>query len=224
MVQHSSEPKRGQQLSAPTQSDGAMACTGRSGKAKPSRRYRQIRGYTCHQPRTIREFQDSRLSETAMLSAGSCPRSAAPGWNPAASHPRKGKTLKSPPIGRFSEFSRRAEKSRPSSHGDTSDCASQATSSIIGGAVSTRAGFPNAVPLRSWITWQARSSSGRCADEGNARLRASTSARAGLRPSIQAAKTRSAISTNFSGLIDRFLASLRYVRRECSFLYMGHAS
>jgi hypothetical protein len=45
-----------------------------------------------------------------------------------------------------------------------------------------------------------------------------------LRPSIQAAKTRSAISTNFSGLIDRFLASLRYVRRECSFLYMGHAS
>jgi len=109
MVQHSSERKRGQQLSAPTQSDGAMACTGRSGKAKPSRRYRQIRGYTCHQPRTIREFQDSRLSETAMLSAGSCPRSAAPGWNPDASHPRKGKTLKSPPIGRFSEFSRRAD-------------------------------------------------------------------------------------------------------------------
>ena len=35
MVQHIGERKRGQQLSEPTQSDGAMACTGRSGKARP---------------------------------------------------------------------------------------------------------------------------------------------------------------------------------------------
>ena len=42
-------------------------------------------------PRTIREFQYSRVSENALLSAGSCVRSAAQGWNPAASHPRKAK-------------------------------------------------------------------------------------------------------------------------------------
>src|ERR1019366_9609441 len=110
MVQHIRERKRGQQLGAPTQSDGEMACTERSGKAKPSLRYHQRRGYICHQPRTIREFQDARLSETALLSAGSCLRSAAQGWNPDAGHPRKVKKLKSPPIGRFSEFSFRAQK------------------------------------------------------------------------------------------------------------------
>ena len=49
-------------------------------------------------------------------------------------------------------------------------CAGQATSSTTDGAVSTCAGFLNALPLRSWITWQARSSSGRCADEGNTSL------------------------------------------------------
>jgi hypothetical protein len=49
--------KRGQQLSAPTQSDCAMAYTGRSGKAKPPRRYCKITGYGCHQPGTIREFR-----------------------------------------------------------------------------------------------------------------------------------------------------------------------
>jgi hypothetical protein len=101
IVQHISERKHGLQLSAPTQSDGAMACTRRSEKAKPLRRYRQIRGYRCHQPRQIREFQYSRLSETTLLSAGRCLRSGAQGWNPGASHPRKGKTLKSTPIGRF---------------------------------------------------------------------------------------------------------------------------
>src|SRR5450759_4682447 len=77
----------------------------------------------------------------------------------------------------------------------------QATSSITGGAVSTCAGFPNALPLRSWITWQARSSSGKCADEGNACLRASTSAEAGLPPSVQAARTRKAVSTSSLGLM-----------------------
>jgi hypothetical protein len=32
---------------------------------------------------------------------------------PSAGNPRKGKTLKYPPIARFSEFSRRAEKINP---------------------------------------------------------------------------------------------------------------
>src|ERR1039457_1861716 len=96
----------------------------------------------------------------------------------------------------------------------------QATSSITGGAVSTCAGFPNALPLRSWMTWQARSSSGRCADEGNARLRASTSAGAGLRPSVQAAKTRKAVSTNSLGLM--VVSDLHLIfRPECMFLHMG---
>ena len=90
--------------------------------------------------------------------------------------------------------------------GDPSGCASQATSSITDGVVSTAAGFPNALPLRSWITWQARSSAGRCADEGNASLRASTSAGAGLRPAVQADRTRKAVSTSSLGFIDRLPA------------------
>src|ERR1035437_216433 len=84
----------------------------------------------------------------------------------------------------------------------------QATSSITGGAVLTCAGFPNALPLRSWITWQARSSSGKCADEGNASLRVFRSAGGGLRPSVQAVRMRKAVSTNSLGLIDRLLALL----------------
>jgi hypothetical protein len=91
-------------------------------------------------------------------------------------------------------------------HGDPSGCASQATSSITDGVVSTCAGFPNALPLRSWMTWQARSSSGRCADEGNASLRVFRSAEAGLRPSAQAVRTRKAVSTSSLGSIDRLLA------------------
>ena len=38
----------------------------------------------------MREFQYSRLSETALLSAGSCLRSAAHGWNPEASPYQEG--------------------------------------------------------------------------------------------------------------------------------------
>ena len=75
---------------------------GRSGKAKPPRTYGQIRGYTRQQPRTIPEFQYSSRSETALFSAGSCLRSAVQGRNPKATNSRKGKTLKSPPIGGFS--------------------------------------------------------------------------------------------------------------------------
>jgi hypothetical protein len=111
MGQHIWERKRGQQLSAPTQSDGAMARTGRSGKAKPPRRYRQIRGYRL--PSALVQSANCSIqgSQRMRCSAGSCLRSAVQGWNPKASNPRKGKALKSPPIGGFSEFSRRAEKS-----------------------------------------------------------------------------------------------------------------
>jgi len=94
-----------------------------------------------------------------------------------------------------------AERSTSSSHGDPSGCASQATWSITGGAVTTWFGSRNALPLRSWITWQARSSSGKCADEGNASLRVFKSAGAGLRPSVQAARTRKAVSTSSLGLM-----------------------
>src|ERR1019366_5115714 len=100
----------------------------------------------------------------------------------------------------------------------------QATSSITGGAVSTCAVFPNALPLRSWITWQARSSSSKCADEGNARLRASTSAEAGLRPSVQAARTRKAVSISSLGFIDPVSWLFQYFSPECMFLYMGRQS
>ena len=50
VVRHISERKRGPQLSAPAQSDSGMVCTGRSARAKPPRKYDQIRGYVCHQP------------------------------------------------------------------------------------------------------------------------------------------------------------------------------
>jgi hypothetical protein len=109
------------------------------------------------------------------------------------------------------------ERSRPSSHGDPSGCASQATSSITDGVVSTCAGLPNALPLRSWMTWQANSSSGRCADEGNASLRVFRSAEAGLRPLVQAARTRKAVSTSSLGFIDCLLAfSIFYTGTYCS--------
>ena len=94
--QHISERKRGQRFSALTQSDGAVASTRPSGKAKSPRRCRQIRGYRCNRPRTIREFRYSRLSETALLSAGSYLRSAAHGWNPEASHPQEGQNAQVP--------------------------------------------------------------------------------------------------------------------------------
>ena len=107
MVQHVSERKRGQQLSAPNQSDGAMACTGCSGKAKPPRRYRKIRGYSHQPPYNPRIPAFKALRDCAAQQEAASDRPLK-GWNPDASHPRKGKTLKSPPIGRFSEFSRRA--------------------------------------------------------------------------------------------------------------------
>src|ERR1039457_4243374 len=65
--------------------------------------------------------------------------------------------------------------------------------------------FPECSPAQIVDDLKARSSSGKCADEGNACLRASTSAEAGLRPSVQAARTRKAVSTNSLGLIDRLL-------------------
>ena len=89
-----------------------------------------------------------------------------------------------------------------SSQGELSNRANQATSSMTGDAVSTCAGFPKAFPRRSWITWQARSSSGRWSDEGNACLRVVRSAEAGLRPSVQAARTRKAVSTSSLGFIE----------------------
>ena len=81
---------------------------GRSGEAKEPRRYCSVRGYIYRKPRTLREFQYSSLPEPALFSAGNCLRSAVQGRNSEASHHGKGKTLKSPPIGGFSEFSRRA--------------------------------------------------------------------------------------------------------------------
>ena len=59
-------------------------------------------GYASKQLRTIAEFQYRGLSETALFSPDSCLRSAVQGRNPNATNPRKGKTLKSPPIGGFS--------------------------------------------------------------------------------------------------------------------------
>jgi hypothetical protein len=43
-----------------------------------------------------------------MLSVGKLPQIGVPDCNPETNNPRKGKTLKSPPIGRFFKFSRRA--------------------------------------------------------------------------------------------------------------------
>ena len=71
--------KRGQQLSAPTQSDCAMAYTGRSGKAKPPRRYCKITGYGCHQLGTIREFRiqgSQRLRCSQQVAASDRPLTA----------------------------------------------------------------------------------------------------------------------------------------------------
>ena len=88
MVQHITERKRGQQLSAPTQSDGwdGLHGTFREGQITPkipSNKGLQL----AISPRTIREVQYSRLSETALLSADSCLRSAVQGRNPKASVP-----------------------------------------------------------------------------------------------------------------------------------------
>ena len=67
---------------------GAMACTGRSGKAKSPPKILSNQGLQpAISPRTIREVQYSRLSETALLSADSCLRSAVQGRNPKASVP-----------------------------------------------------------------------------------------------------------------------------------------
>ena len=51
-------------------------------------------------------------------------------------------------------------------------------------------------PLKSWMTWQARSSSGRRAFEGNAFRRISTSTCAGFSLPVQATRIRSAVSTS----------------------------
>jgi hypothetical protein len=56
---------------------------------------------------------------------------------------------------------------------------------------------------------------------GERLLRASTSAEAGLPPSVQAARTRKAVSTNSLGLIDPVSWLFQYFRPECMFLYMG---
>ena len=102
---HGPTHQRTQARAAAQRANSIGWCDGLHGalrKAKPPRRYRQIRSYSLASVRTIREFQYSRLSETALLSAGSCLRSAVQGRNPRASNPRKGKSLKSPPIGGFS--------------------------------------------------------------------------------------------------------------------------
>ena len=101
---------------------------------------------------------------------------------------------------------------------------SQATSSITGGAVSACAGFRNAIALRSWMTWQASSSSARFADKGNASVRIARSAEAGVRPWLQATSTRNAVSTNSLELIRQLPGLFHHVRPECVFLYMARQS
>ena len=107
------ECKRGQHFSTPTQSDGAMARARRSGKGQTAPRYRQIRGYRLPSA-TVESAHSSNQGSQRLrcCSAYSCLRSTVQGRNPNASNPRKGKALKSPPIGCFSEFSRRAQRSR----------------------------------------------------------------------------------------------------------------
>ena len=108
------ECKRGQHFSTPTQSDGAMTRARRSGKGQTAPRYRQIRGYRLPSA-TVESAHSSNQGSQRLrcCSAYSCLRSTVQGRNPNASNPRKGKALKSPPIGCFSEFSRRAPFTYP---------------------------------------------------------------------------------------------------------------
>ena|ERR1035437_6774655 len=88
MVQHITERKRGQQLSAPTQSDGCDGLHGTFREGQIAPKIPSNKGLQpAISPSTIREVQYSRLSETALLSADSCLRSAVQGRNPKASVP-----------------------------------------------------------------------------------------------------------------------------------------
>src|ERR1035438_9289344 len=98
MVQHITERKRGQQPSAPTQSDGCDGLHGTFREGQIAPKIPSNKGVTAPaiSPRTIREAQYSRLSETALLSADSCLRSAVQGRNPKASVPGSGPASSAP--------------------------------------------------------------------------------------------------------------------------------
>jgi len=109
-VRHIGERKcAGSNSSAPTPIGWCACSHGAFREGQPTLKILLNKGLkSAVAPDAIRGFQYSRLSEPALLSAGYYLRSAGQGWNSEATHPRKGKTLKSPPIGGFSEFSRRA--------------------------------------------------------------------------------------------------------------------
>jgi len=91
VVQHISVRKRGQHLSAANLIGWCDGWRGalREGQTAPKM---PSNGVTATiSPRTIREFQYPKLSETALLAACSCLRSAVQGWNPEPGHPRKAK-------------------------------------------------------------------------------------------------------------------------------------
>jgi len=67
MVQHTSERQRGR---PPDQSDGAMICSGALREGQTAPKIPSNKGLQpAISPRTIREFQYSRLSENVLLSA-----------------------------------------------------------------------------------------------------------------------------------------------------------
>ena len=80
-----------------------------SGEAKPQLRYCKRKGCIWRNPPYTAPLPVVMASEPALLSRGTCVRSTVHSRDPEAMHPRKGETPKSPPIGGFYEFSRRAE-------------------------------------------------------------------------------------------------------------------